>query len=169
MLFLNKLIRHALFYFVSIALIPSGMASQSSSQDNAPIQTTRLVTDADHKNFLIETLNAAKKSVMISSYDVSPTIFQNDNIAGSIINAANRGVKVYIYFEHPTKRTVQEIHKLKALESYCAKFEVNCNHSKCVLKDNDTVAIGSYNWLSHFNDTGSNATIVTTDALASHL
>jgi hypothetical protein len=56
MLFLNKLIRHALFYFVSIALIPSGMASQSSSQDNAPIQTTRLVTDADHKNFLIETL-----------------------------------------------------------------------------------------------------------------
>lgn len=165
---LDSVIRLSFIAYICIASIHTSIASSSSSQDYTPPSATRLATDAEHKNFLIGSLNSARKSVMISSYDVSPTIFK-DGIAQSIVNAAKRGIQVYIYFEHEARCTDKEHRDLSDIARLCARFEVNCNHSKCVIKDKDTVAIGSYNWLSHFNDTSSNATVVTTGALASRL
>lgn len=169
MLFLNKFISYTLFFLLLMSFMPESLTSQNDLHDYEIIRTTRLVTDADHKNFLINTLNSAKKSVMISSYDVSPKIFYNENIGKSIINAAERGVNIYIYFEHDSCYSTEDYKKLQNLQKICAKFETNCNHSKCVLKDDDTVAIGSYNWLSCFNETSSNATIVTIGAIALEL
>ena len=166
MLYMRRTISFAVFTLALITFVTPGFTSQHLSQDFIPLQTSRLITDADHKNFLINTLDQAKKTVMISSYEVSPKIFHNDNIAKSIMNAANRGVKIYIYFEHKAWCSNEDYNKYLALQKCCEKFEINCNHSKCVLKDNDTVAIGSYNWLSDFNNTSSNATIVTTGDLA---
>ena len=78
MLYLKKIIRSAIFALVSITFVTAGISSQHLSQDFVPLQTSRLITDADHKNFLINTLDQANKTVMISSYGVSSKIFYND-------------------------------------------------------------------------------------------
>lgn len=162
---MKQFIKYTVVAVAFITFISPGFACENDILDFKSVHISRLVTDVEHKNFLINTLNSAKKSVMISSYDVSPKIFYNESIGNSIIDAAQRGVKIYIYFEHRPHYSDEDYKKLKVLESCCAKFETNCNHSKCVLKDKDTVAIGSYNWLSCFNGTSINGTIVTTGVL----
>src|SRR5437762_1442065 len=129
MLYLSKFIKYIFFFSTFITFIPISFAMENDFLDVNSIKTTRLVTGIEHKNFLISALNSAEKSVMISSYDVSPKIFQNENIGGSIINAAQRGVKIYIYFENRPYYTGESYKKLQALENCCTKFETNCNHS----------------------------------------
>ncbi|MBP6986404.1 MAG: hypothetical protein KBB83_07460 [Alphaproteobacteria bacterium] len=161
MLKLKNIFSISLFTILSITLLPGSVASQKSTQDIDFFPPTRLVSDAEHKAFLIATLDSCNNndSMMISSYDITPKIFHNDNIAGRIISAAKRGAKIYIYYEHLGKFSYDDSQRLQVLQNCCARFEVNFNHSKCVV-NKDVVAIGSYNWLSDFNDTSSNGTAV---------
>jgi hypothetical protein len=167
MLNLRIILRVSLLAILSITLAPENIASQLSSQELTVSQPMRLVTDAEHKAFLISTLESSNNNdtLLISSHDISPKIFHNDNIAGSIIAAANRGARIYIYFKKMAQFNNEDHRLLQILERSCVKFEMNCNHSKCVVKNKGLVAIGSYNWLSDFNDTSSNATVVLNGAV----
>lgn len=159
-----------LFYIVSLLyLSPLSASSSIQDIDPKPLQTHRLVSDTDHTDFLQKVLNTAVKQVMISSYQVTPQRLFEDGIADSIIQAAERGVAIYIYYDNRPYLSNDDYQDLCAVASYCAKFEENSNHSKCVIKDADTVAIGSYNWLSDSWGTSLNASIVYSGFLATGL
>ena len=119
--------RNVLLVLLALTSSFSCHASPNSTQDNQQLKATRLVTDAEHKMFLIHTLQSAQRSVMISSHDISPKIFQEDNIGQFIINTANRGVAVYIYVDHEAGFYGREYNLLQKLKQVC-KYAINSNH-----------------------------------------
>lgn len=144
------------------------VASHHDQEDNwrFTLRTSRLVSDAEHTIFLKDALATATRSVMISSYDVSSQkLFGEENLARSIIDAEARGVAIYIYYEHRPWYGKEDFKRLENIESRCSRFEENANHSKCIIKDNETIAIGSYNWLSRSRSESQNATIVLTGSI----
>lgn len=133
---------------------------QIKDQDHRPLQAGRLVSDTDHIQFLKNVLCTAKSDVMITSYQVQSKRLFDDGIGQAIIDAAERGVKVYIYYEHRPYFAKDDYADLKLVSNSCAKFEENANHSKCVIKDKEIVAIGSYNWLCNSWGDSYNASLV---------
>lgn len=133
---------------------------------NLAIRASRIVSDAEHTAFLKDVLATATRSVMISTYDVaSQKLFGEENVAESMLNAIARGVAIYIYYEHRPWYEKEDFKKLEQIASRCTRFEENANHSKCIIKDNETIAIGSYNWLSRSRTESQNATIVLTGSV----
>lgn len=119
------------------------------------------MTAAEHKSFLTSVLDCSQENdkLVISSYGISSNIFDFNGIAEKIICAADRGAKVYIYYEH-CDGAASQLDEFYDLKKSCVKFDTNFNHSKCVIKNDEIMAIGSYNWLSDFDDTSSEGTIV---------
>lgn len=134
-----------------------------------PLCAKRLETDIEHTSFLKETLTKAENQVMISTYDVSPKKLFDEGIGQAIIDAAERGVAIYVYYENRPYYSKEEYEDLCVIIDCCAKFEENANHSKCVIKDKDTAAIGSYNWLSAPRAGSSNGTLILTGGLVGGL
>ncbi|MBL0941946.1 MAG: hypothetical protein IBJ00_04365 [Alphaproteobacteria bacterium] len=147
----------------------SSWRRDASEIDSTPLYARRLSSDQDHTTFLIDTLNSAQETVMISSYSVSLQRLTDEGIGDAIMEAAARGVKVYIYYENRLLYPPKEYAILRHIESSCARFEDITIHAKCVLKDKETVAIGSYNWLSDSREGSVNGTIVASGLLASGL
>lgn len=130
------------------------------------LRASRLVSEEEHTSFLKNVLATATRSVMISTYDVAPLkLFGEENLAQSILNAATRGIAIYIYYEHRPWYEKEEFKRLESVTSRCTRFEENANHSKCVIKDSEAIAIGSYNWLSRSREESHNATIVLTGSV----
>ncbi len=157
--------------FSLLLILSFSTASYSTEYDgrgSTSLQTKRLVSSEDHIRFLKSALKTAQKSVMISSYDVAYSIF-DEGIGGDIISAAKRGVNIYIYYENRCLYSNEEYKKFSTIIDHCAKFEANENHSKCVIKDKEEVAIGSYNWLSDRRENSANATIVVSGTIAAEL
>jgi len=156
-----------LFFTLNFTPLLTSQAAEHRGPDYIPIRTTRLVSDAEHTQFLKNTLATATHQVMISTYNVSPDrLFGQEGLGQAIIDAAERGVAIYIYYENRPWYSQEDYADLCAVTSYCAKFEENANHSKCVIKDKSTVAIGSHNWLSDTRKGSSNASMVVTGGLA---
>ncbi len=135
--------RYILFIICLLNLTPLSAFYGDEDKSYIPLAATRLTSDQEHTNFLKDALNSATNSIMISSYSVAPRRLFQEGIADAIINAAERGVKVYIYYEHRPYYSQEDYKDLSTLQGYCERFEENCNHSKCVLRDKDLVAIGS--------------------------
>lgn len=136
-------------------------AERNPRSDPTPLYARRLVSDADHTTFLKDVLKTATHEVMISSYTVSLKRLLSD----AIITAARRGVKVYVYYENRPWYEGKDYQDFSRITSCCERFEDNANHSKCVTKDKDLVAIGSYNWLSDAREGATNASIVASGLL----
>ena len=130
------------------------------------LRASRLVSEEEHTTFLKHALATATRSVMISTYDVAPQkLFGEENLAQSIVDAAARGVAIYIYYEHRPWYEKEDFKRFEDVASLCTRFEENANHSKCVIKDNELIAIGSYNWLSRSREESHNATIIITGSV----
>jgi phosphatidylserine/phosphatidylglycerophosphate/cardiolipin synthase-like enzyme len=163
------MLRYIFFLFFTFLLTPSFALEDEGQPDSTPLYAKRLDSDIDHTEFLKQTLNTATKEVMISSYNVSPNRLLREGIGEAIINAAARGIQIYIYYENRPWYSKEDYADLSKIGEHCAKFEENQNHSKCVIKDRDTVAIGSYNWLSDSRKDSFNASMVITGLLTSGL
>ncbi|MBP6951209.1 MAG: hypothetical protein KBD36_03910 [Alphaproteobacteria bacterium] len=163
------MLRYILFLLLTVKFTPLCALEDERPLDPTPLYARRLVSDADHTEFLKQTLNTATKEVMISSYTVSPKRLLEEEIGQAILDAAARGVKVYIYYENRPWYSEEDYADLSMIAEHCAIFEPAINHSKCVIKDRSAVAIGSYNWLSDSRENSSNASIVATGMLTSGL
>lgn len=131
------------------------------------LHARRLISNAEHTLFLKEVLATATRTIMISTYNVSPKrLFGKEKLGKAIIDAAARGVSVYVYYENRPWYSDKDFAALDSVASCCAKFDENANHSKCIIKDNNMVAIGSHNWLSDSREKSSNGTIVLTGEVA---
>ncbi|MBM3632648.1 MAG: hypothetical protein FJX03_02935 [Alphaproteobacteria bacterium] len=162
------MLRYIYLLFFAVSVTAMHASEEGGRRDSAyvPLNATRLVTDADHTRFLKDTLATATNTVMISTYNVSPKRLFGEGIGQAIIDVAERGVAVYIYYENRPFYSKQDFADLQTVASCCAKFEENANHSKCVVKDKSLVAIGSHNWLSDTRESSSNGTLVVTGGLA---
>jgi hypothetical protein len=163
------MIRYLFLSFFTLSFFPAYATDKVERQNSIPIplHASRLVSDTEHTAFLKGVLATAKREVMISSYNVSPErLFGDDQLGRAIINAAKRGIGVYVYYENRPWYSEEDYEDLEEVASHCAKFEENANHSKCVIKDKEVVAIGSHNWLSDTREGSSNGTMVVTGNLA---
>lgn len=158
-----------LFFTFNFTSLLASQDREHRDSTYVPIRTTRLVTDADHTRFLKETLASATNQVMISTYNVSPNRLFREGLGQAIIDASNRGVAIYVYYENRPWYSKEDFIDLETVASCCAVFDENANHSKCVIKDKSTVAIGSHNWLSNTREGSSNGTMVVSGGLASGL
>ncbi|MBX9786491.1 MAG: hypothetical protein K2Y08_04035 [Alphaproteobacteria bacterium] len=158
--------RYILFIICLLNFTPTFAFQGDEDKGYIPLAANRLTSDQEHTDFLKHALNSAANSIMISSYTVAPRRLFEDGIADAIINAAERGVKVYIYYERRPYCSQKNYKYLSRLQNCCERFEEIFNHSKCVLRDKDLVAIGSYNWLSDSSVGSSNFSLVLSGGLA---
>lgn len=129
-----------------------------TKSDNIKFQ---LLKDAkEHDVFLQNALNNTQKEILIVSPWVKLTAIEHINILSVMEMAVKKGVKVSVYTDlelntsHSNKEQRKELNnelfkiitqfKNKGIE---AQF-VNKVHSKLVIKDNDLLCVGSFNWLS---------------------
>lgn len=160
-------------YILLCGLILNFFTLLSSQEENPSgidnhLHARRLVCDAEHTAFLKEVLATATRTIMISTYNVSSKrLFGKEKLGKVIMDAAARGIAIYIYYENRPWYSSKDFADLESVASCCAKFDENANHSKCIIKDNSTVAIGSYNWLSDSREESSNGTIILTGEITS--
>jgi|GEM_PF-1585582 len=154
------------FFTINLMALSAAQDREPRDPNYVPLRATRLVTDADHTRFLKDTLATATSQVMISTYNVSPNRLFGDGLGQAIIDASERGVAVYVYYENRPWYSKEDFDALETVASCCAVFDENANHSKCVIKDKGTVAIGSHNWLSDSREGSSNGSMVVTGGLA---
>ena len=137
-------------YILLCGLILNFFTLLSSQEENPSgidnhLHARRLASDAEHTAFLKEVLATATRTIMISTYNVSSKrLFGKEKLGKVIMDAAARGVAIYIYYENRPWYSSKDFAALESVASCCAKFDENANHSKCIIKDNSTVAIGSY-------------------------
>ena len=89
-----------LFFTINFTSVLASQDREQRDPNYAPIRTTRLVTDTDHTQFLKDALATATNQVMISTYNVSPKRLFEDGLGQAIIDAYERDVAVYVYFEN---------------------------------------------------------------------
>lgn len=166
MAMMRYLLSLILFFTFNFTSLLASQDREHRDPNYVPIRTTRLVTDADHTRFLKDTLATATSQVMISTYNVSPNRLFGEGLGQAIIDASKRGVAIYVYYENRPWYSKEDFIDLETVASCCAVFDENANHSKCVIKDKSTVAIGSYNWLSDTREGSSNGSMVVTGGLA---
>lgn len=174
--------QNKLFFSFSLGLIVSllqvvspGHAGNNSLDDEAGSPSSRsvqvrsaqhLLTPEDHSNFLIDALNSAKKNVTICSYNLDPRHLLETGIARALKNAADKSVKIYIYYaKTQSDYPMIDVH-LQQLGKFCTRLEETSNHAKCVVKDKECVAIGSHDWLAKPWDRSLNASWVVSGNLA---
>ncbi len=180
----NHLIHYTVSFLTSLALAAplyagkNGPSDASEEEVAAPLKrpsptqflhADHLTSSQDHTNFLIHALNDATDSVMISSYSISPAQLFGESIDKAIIRASSRGVRVYVYYQNLPRLSREDYRRLQKMIVYCARFEENENHAKCVAQDKTKVAIGSYNWLSETDERSINRSWVVSGLLAKGL
>jgi hypothetical protein len=116
--------------------------------------TERLQTLGGHQALLHKVLTTAQKRVVIVSPFISIKAIEFDNLSVLIKLAVARGVKVNVYTDYQLN-CIDGYMKLSAKEGIStltkagAKIAVvNGIHSKTLIRDNDLIADGSFNWLS---------------------
>ncbi|OFW91870.1 MAG: hypothetical protein A3C41_03800 [Alphaproteobacteria bacterium RIFCSPHIGHO2_02_FULL_42_30] len=111
-------------------------------------------------------MREATESVMISSYSVTPAKLFREGIDRAIVEAASRGVQIYIYYQNLPWLPPEEDRRWQDMIRCCERFEENDNHAKCLIQDKFRVTIGSYNWLSETNEHSINHSLALSGRLA---
>jgi len=123
-------------------------------QDLGPIQHDfqYLVGPDAHDNFLLDVLSSASKEVHIASPWLRKHRMKNNGLLSAMASAVNRGIQVFVYADSGLHQGSDKRHWQEAeAEFSSAKIELHDVprlHSKIVVKDNETLCIGSFNWLS---------------------
>lgn len=122
----------------------------------------RLSTPAEHITLLKQALLQARKSLLITSYDISHQALVQINFYTELEQTLARGVKVYIYFNDIKGADTQALSILRGFPNVLC--EEAFTHSKFLCVDKQWVSIGSFNWLSFVRqrstDTQSEASLV---------
>lgn len=151
------------FYFSPCCGMGFERADYQSSATSRKLNADRLSTTDEHTQFLLDSLVQAEKHVMVSSFNLDPDWLKRAGIESAILQAAKRGVKIYIYFKYLSGGSEKQLWRL---EQACYRFAGNDNHAKCVIRDNEVVAVGSHDWLAKPYTNSHNATWVLTGSLS---
>lgn len=130
----------------------------------------RLSTPAEHITLLKQALVKARKSLLITSYDISHQALVQINFYTELEQTLARGVKVYIYFNDVKGADTQALSILRGFPNVMC--EEAFTHSKFLCVDKQWVSIGSFNWLSSVRkrstDTQSEASLVSYHKALNH-
>lgn len=118
-----------------------------------------LLNAPQHDEFLLDALAKASREVHIVSPWIRQQQMEDAGILAAMAGAVARGVFVTVYadqylnHEQENKSDIDSCnHWLAALESFSNKgielIDVPQLHSKIVVRDNDLLCVGSFNWLS---------------------
>ncbi|MCA0369861.1 MAG: phospholipase D-like domain-containing protein [Proteobacteria bacterium] len=144
----------------------------SPADDDAPISplgVRALTTPQEHTDLLKHVLASAQKTVTITSFCVDAHPLVTQGLGEAIIAATSRGVQVYIYYDNKPYFLGEAYGIWAHLEECCARLGAISTHAKCVVRDDDLVAVGSYNWLGPPFEGGSNASFLMEGAHTSAL
>ena len=116
-----------------------------------------------HREWLEKTIKTAKYRVCILSGWATSFVI-DDNFRTYVKDALERGVKIYLGFGYQSsEKKINNSHENKAAEllwelrEWCQNLEGDgeievfefANHAKVLIKDDEYVVIGSFNWLSN--------------------
>lgn len=114
----------------------------------------------NHDRFLRDAINSAKTEILIVSPWLKTAAIESISILPLLQTASKKGIKVSIYTDIELNTKHDDEQKQQSLINHfyqlvsnlsCQGIEiilVNKIHSKIVIKDDDTLCIGSFNWLS---------------------
>lgn len=114
---------------------------------------------AEHDAFIIKNLNSAKEKISIVSPWIKFTTMRESGIFDAMKQATKRNVNIEIFTDkhfNTTKnnrkdtKLIEKLHQCRTslLDEGISLHVINGVHSKLVMTDNDSICIGSYNWLS---------------------
>lgn len=121
------------------------MTNAKRAEASLNLTMGRLTTYAEHIQLLQSALREAKKTILITSFDINHETLQKANLYHLMSTASARGVSIYIYYndQKPVNNNIVEFFKLNNV-AYAETF----THSKILAVDKRLVAAGSFNWLS---------------------
>lgn len=112
---------------------------------------TEYLDTCNHAIYLSKTLQEADKEVVI----ISPWLRYDEYLAEQLLDiekAVERGIEVRVFYGWKmgdSRETEDQIrHYRKVLGQNLVRVS-NHTHEKCVVRDREEMAIGSFNWLSH--------------------
>lgn len=106
-----------------------------------------IASNEHHDDVLLEAIETARTNLLISTETITRL---PKRIYSAFIQAAERGVKIYIYVNNPLD------HKAYNFLDGIANLQQRNIHAKFLIKDNTEIVIGSYNWLDFRHPSGVN-------------
>lgn len=114
----------------------------------------RMVSLEDHRRLLRDVFQTAKERILIVSPAISGPKMRQDNVVGLAFKTVRRGVKVDIFTDIDLNRrdgqlnraTVDGVTDLRWAGATVTFLDGI--HNKSLIRDNDLIAEGSFNWLS---------------------
>jgi len=121
----------------------------------------------EHDAFLFDVISKAVREIHIVTPWIRPGCIEEIGVLDAMVDAVNRGVKVYVYsdrgsntFDINPERKKSKQQEYRAVIDMLRADKINSIvvrkvHSKIVIGDEDTYCVGSFNWFSaHRNEKG---------------
>lgn len=119
---------------------------------HSPKHIEHLLDAKAHDAFLHKVIALASREIHIVSPWLRKRQIENSGLLSAMATATRRGVKITVYADRELNQDSNSNHwdhASSALdEANVSLVNVNRLHSKVVVKDNDILCIGSFNWLS---------------------
>ena len=131
------------------------------NQQNTSTKITRITTLADHRRLLTHVFETARERVIVVSPFISSSAIKADGVDSLIRSTTRRGVSVSVYTDSQLNMTEQgEIKEsagkgIRMIANSGGKvYIVNGIHHKTLIRDDDLITEGSFNWLSAVRSKG---------------
>ena len=124
------------------------------------MSTKRISTLAEHRALLKEVLQTAKGQVLIVSPFISGSALKADGIVKLVRKAVTRGVRVSVYIDDQLNRQDGDLKKsagegiVELVKAGAGVTVLAGIHNKTLIRDNDLITEGSFNWLSAVRTAG---------------
>jgi hypothetical protein len=114
----------------------------------------RVASLQDHRSLLKEVFQTAQERILIVSPFVSKSALHADGIPGQVQMAIRRGVVVQVYTDNDLNRVDGDLKRsandgiAELIRSGAKVIILDGIHNKTLIRDNDLITEGSFNWLS---------------------
>jgi hypothetical protein len=114
----------------------------------------RVASLEDHRSLLKEVFQTAQERVLIVSPFVSKSALHADCIPAHVQSAISRGVVVQVYTDNDLNRVDGDLKRsanegiAELLRAGATVIVLDGIHNKTLIRDNDLITEGSFNWLS---------------------
>ena len=120
----------------------------------------RLSSLNEHRSLLREVFQTARERVLIVSPFVSKSALHADGIPARVQSAISRGVVVQVYIDNDLNRVDGGLKRsandgiAELLRAGATVIVLDGIHNKTLIRDNDLITEGSFNWLSAVRTAG---------------
>jgi phosphatidylserine/phosphatidylglycerophosphate/cardiolipin synthase-like enzyme len=130
-------------------------ASRPAADSHQDLRVCRLMTHSDHRECLLNAFGTAQRRIIIVSPQISVWAIQGSGIDALVHDAIFRGINVVVFTDDQLNREQEGAPRRSAVlgkklmeKAGAAVFIANGIHQKTLIIDNQSIADGSYNWLS---------------------